>query len=54
MEYLKEVGATVKSKKKMTSLVVIVVVLGVLAYTYVNLTGQFQIYGACTSTGPHA
>lgn len=53
LEYLKEVGATVKSKKKMTSLVVIVVVLGVLAFQYINQTGPFQNNGANTSTGPH-
>ena len=46
-------GATVKSKKKMTSLVVIVVVLGVLAFQYINQTGPFQNNGANTSTGPH-
>ena len=41
-----------KSKKKMTSLVVIVVVLGVLAFQYINQTGPFQNNGADTSTGP--
>lgn len=46
-------GATVKSKKKTTSLIAIVIVLGVLAFQFINHTGPFQENGSSdTSSGP--
>lgn len=52
MDNSKEVGATVKSTKKMTILVVSIIVLGVLAFQFINGTGPFQNNGSKSESGP--
>lgn len=48
----KEVGASVKSTKKMIILVVSMIVLGVLAFQFINETGPFQNNASKSEAGP--
>ena len=40
--YIQKVGATMKSTKKITTLIISIVVLGVLAFQFINGTGPFH------------